>query len=185
MAKRQLPTPDELRQLLRYEPETGKLFWRERGPEWFLHGKQGASRHCRSWNARFANREAFTATHSQGYRDGHVNSCHMLAHRVIWAIVTGAWPDHDIDHDDTDKTNNRWGNLRPATDAQNMQNKRARRDSPTGLKGVQVLPSGRFTASITSNGRRTYLGSFDRPEEAKSAYNEAALSLHGEYANLR
>ena len=28
MAKHQLPSPEVLRQLLRYEPETGKLFWK-------------------------------------------------------------------------------------------------------------------------------------------------------------
>lgn len=28
MAKKPIPTPDELRQLLRYEPQTGQLFWR-------------------------------------------------------------------------------------------------------------------------------------------------------------
>lgn len=38
MATKPLPTPTELRQLLRYEPETGKLLWRERGPQWFSEG---------------------------------------------------------------------------------------------------------------------------------------------------
>lgn len=184
MAKRQLPTPEELRQLLRYEPETGKLFWRERGREWFSGGKQGAERHCKAWNGRFADKEAFTANHNQGYKDGHVNSCHLLAHRVIWAIVTGSWPIGDIDHEDTDKENNRWRNLRPATSPQNMQNKGVRKDSATGVKGVQVLPSGRFTATITADRKRVYLGSFTRLEDAKSAYDVAAAELHGRYANF-
>lgn len=30
MADEATPTPDELRQLLRYEPETGGLYWKER-----------------------------------------------------------------------------------------------------------------------------------------------------------
>lgn len=34
-AKQNTPSPDVLRQLLRYEPETGKLWWKERGAEWF------------------------------------------------------------------------------------------------------------------------------------------------------
>lgn len=185
MAKGQLPTPDELRQLLRYEPETGKLYWRERGSEWFAtSGRQTADHNCNIWNARFAGKEAFTAIHNQGYKDGHVNSCHLLAHRVIWAIITGAWPAGDIDHEDTDKANNRWKNLRPATGAQNMQNKGVRKDSSTGIKGVQILPSGRFTATITAHGKRAYLGSFTRSDDAKSAYDAAAAKLHGRYANL-
>ena len=185
MAKRQLPTPAELRQLLRYEPETGKLFWRERGQEWFADGKQGPARHCKAWNARFAGKEAFTASHNQGYRDGHVNSCHLLAHRVIWAIVTGAWPTSDIDHEDTDKANNRWGNLRPATGAENMQNKKIRKDNPTGLKGVAIHKStGKFISYIQANGEKHYLGLFARAEDAKVAYDDAALRLHGAFANL-
>jgi len=185
MAKRPLPTPEQLRQLLRYEPETGKLFWLQRGPEWFSDGKQGAVRHCNAWNGRFAGKEAFTANHNQGYKDGHVNSCHLLAHRVIWAIVTGAWPEGDIDHDDTDKANNRWGNLRPATSAQNMQNKGVRKDSSTGLKGVRFhKPTGKFIASIRANHKGYYLGLFDLAKDAKAAYDEAAARLHGDYANL-
>lgn len=185
MAKRQLPSPEELRQLLRYEPETGKLFWRERGPEWFEHGKQGAARHCKSWNARFAGKEALTATHIQGYKDGHVNSRHLLAHRVIWAIVMGEWPEHDIDHDDGDKANNRWRNLRPATSAENMQNKPVRRDSSTGIKGVQFhQQTGKFIANIQAHGKRHYLGLFNRAEDAKAAYDMAAARLHGSFANF-
>lgn len=185
MAKRRLPAPEELRQLLRYEPETGKLFWRQRGLEWFAHGKQGAERHCKSWNRRFAGKEAFTATHNQGYKDGHVSSCHLLAHRVIWAIVTGEWPINDVDHKDNDKSNNRWSNLRPATNAQNMQNKRVRKDSGTGLKGVSRYGTGgKYQAQIRAGNEIHRLGVFADPIDAKAAYDKAAKELHGEYANL-
>ncbi|USA40220.1 HNH endonuclease [Pelagerythrobacter marinus] len=179
MAKRPLPSPEELRQLLRYEPETGKLFWRERGLEWFQD-----ERSCKSWNSRFANTEALSSPHNAGYLHGNVLSGKQLAHRVIWAIVTGEWPEGDIDHDDGDKSNNRWKNLRPATNAENMQNKKVRRDSSTGLKGVQRHRTGRFTANITAHGTKYYLGLFASLEEAKAAYDAAAIRLHGKYANL-
>ena len=35
MAVKALPSPEVLRQLLRYEPETGKLFWKERSALFF------------------------------------------------------------------------------------------------------------------------------------------------------
>ena len=38
MANKPLPTPEVLRQLLTYDPETGKLFWAQRGAEWFTDG---------------------------------------------------------------------------------------------------------------------------------------------------
>lgn len=45
MAKHPIPTPEILRQLLDYRPETGKLFWRER---------EGNAR----WNTGYAGKEA-------------------------------------------------------------------------------------------------------------------------------
>ena len=35
MAAKVLPPQDVLRQLLEYDPETGRLTWKERGIEWF------------------------------------------------------------------------------------------------------------------------------------------------------
>jgi len=41
MAAKALPSPEVLRQLLRYEPDTGKLFWRERCEDRGTHVTQG------------------------------------------------------------------------------------------------------------------------------------------------
>jgi len=40
MADRADITPELLRQLLRYEPETGKLFWKARTPDMFQDGQK-------------------------------------------------------------------------------------------------------------------------------------------------
>ena len=87
------PSPDLLRELLRYEPDTGKLFWRERPIEMFT-----ADRHMNAWNARYKNHEAFTADDGKGYRQGKIFNKATKAHRVIWTIHYGAWPDDQIDH---------------------------------------------------------------------------------------
>ena len=42
-----------------------------------------------------------------------------LAHRVIWNLCTGTWPEHQIDHINGNKTDNRIENLRDVTPKQN------------------------------------------------------------------
>src|SRR3546814_10975323 len=50
------------RRLLRYEPDTGKLFWRSRSPEFFRATQARTSEHaCRIWNAHYAGKEAFSS----------------------------------------------------------------------------------------------------------------------------
>ena len=93
MADRDLPSIDYLRQRLRYEPETGKLYWRD------------APTLPKVWRIRYANGEAFTSDNSSGYRMGRIDCRGFLAHRVIWAIVNGAWPEGQIDHIDHDRAN--------------------------------------------------------------------------------
>lgn len=169
MATKQLPSPEVLRQLLRYEPDTGKLFWLPRG---------GNERFTTTW----AGREAFTSTNGSGYKSGSVNRLGMLAHRVIWAMMTGAWPEGEIDHRDTDRQNNRWDNLRPADDAQNARNRNVRSDSRTNIKGVGRLKSGRWQARIMVSGVSTCLGTFGCQTAASLEYAKASQRLHGDFA---
>src|SRR3546814_3868702 len=72
------------RRLLRYEPDTGKLFWRSRSPEFFRATKARTSEHaCRNWNAHYAGKEAFTCLSPSGYRQGAILNNSLQAHRVI------------------------------------------------------------------------------------------------------
>ena len=171
-------TPDMLHRLLRYEPETGKLFWRERPVEMFK-----CERDCNAWNARFAGKEAFTTTNSDGYKHSQIWARNQKAHRVIWAMTYGVWPGN-IDHIDGDRTHNKLRNLREATKTQNAQNKKVHKNNKTGLKGVSLhRKTGKWLAQIMTGGNGQYLGLFDTPEEAHEAYCAAAQRLHGEFYN--
>lgn len=103
------------------------------------------------------------------------------AHRVIWLLMTGEWPDPEVDHIDTDATNNKWSNLRLATRGQQMCNRKVSSRSAIGLKGVSR--HGRcYRAHLERDGKQHVIGGFKTAEEAHTAYLAAAAKLHGEFA---
>jgi hypothetical protein len=175
--------PEILRKLLRYEPETGKLFWRKRELKHFNATEgRAAANVCATWNAKHAGREALTGL-SNGYRNGRVLDRPVRAHRVIWAMQTGAWPDADVDHINGVKDDNRWSNLRQASRSQNACNRPVEKRSAAGIKGVRWHKRDRrWIARIRANGKEFHLGSFLSAEAAKEAYGAASRRLHGEYA---
>lgn len=154
---------DYVRSLLRYEPETGRFFWIVSRP----NRKAGSEAGC--------------------IRDGYVgikiNGRRYLAHRLAWLVMTGVWPEDEIDHRDLNRANNRWANLRPATHGQNQSNCRAYRHNSTGLKGAYPAPHNpfKFVSAIRKDGKRLHLGTFDTAREAHQAYAKAAQELHGEF----
>jgi hypothetical protein len=89
-----------------------------------------------------------------------------------------------VDHKNGDGLDNRRANLRPATNAENGQNRRgldARNTS--GYRGVSWdRRAAKWQARIALNGRRSHLGYFTDPVEAARAFDEAAVRLFGEFA---
>lgn len=179
MAKRDLPSPDVLRQLLRYEPETGKLFWRERDVEWF-DGRCGT---CAYWNRRYAGKEALAQIDTHGYAGGKIFKVRYLAHRIIWMMVYDELPPQIIDHINGDKIDNRVANLRPATNAQNIQNGDIRSSNTSGAKGVTWSRHNRkWQAQIGCGSSKKHIGYFTSVVDAAAAYDRVALELFGEFA---
>lgn len=180
MANRQLPPVGGIRQLLRYEPETGKMFWKERTPDMFTPTNRTASHQCNLWNARYANKEAFTSVGGDGYLKGTINGVYYLAHRVIWKLVHDEEPD-EIDHKDGRTRRNVLTNLRNVTRGQNAKNLSLRRDNKSGVTGV--YRKGRYWyAHIKANGSLRHLGTFDTIEEAAAA-RKAAEVAYGYHPN--
>lgn len=185
MAKPQIPTPHDLRQLLRYEPKAGNLFWRERGVEWFNSGPNRTALHkCRNWNSRYSLKRAFTAHDAHGYLVGSIFDVKYKAHRVAWVLVHGEWPVGDVDHINGDSSDNRASNLRLATRSENMRNRGATKRGTSGLKGVS-WDSGRrlWKAQIRHNYKNSFLGRFESEADAHAAYIDAMNQLHGGFSN--
>jgi hypothetical protein len=141
------------------------------------------------FNAKYAGKEAgctVSVLNVDGlcYRQVRVHNCLYEAHRLIFCMMTGDWPQKLIDHKDRDGLNNRWANLREADRAQNQHNRGKRKDNPSGYKGVRAPKKGKWHARITVNRKSIHLGAFLSPEEAARAYDRAALRHFGEYAGL-
>lgn len=180
MAKRPLPSPTLLRQLLKYDPEEGKLYWVRRPTSMFKPSriKQGvrtAEWSANKWNTRFAGKEAFTATRNDGYRIGSVNGRLLRAHRVAWVVHYGEWPAEDIDHIDGDPTNNRINNLRDVSNLENHRNEKKSANNTSGFNGVHWdAANKKWRALIKVNFRNICLGrhdSFDAAVAARKAAN--------------
>lgn len=180
MAKKALPSTEVLRQLLRYDPGTGKLFWKERGPEWFM-----SARDHKKWNTRYAGSEAFTST-SHGYRAGAIFHHTYRAHRVIWAIVHGDICDLNIDHINGDRSDNSLNNLRLTSAKENMKNCGLKSNSKFGVFGIRKNCR-KWNARISVNGRDVFLGSFDTFDAAVAARKsaESKYGFHENHGNSR
>jgi hypothetical protein len=156
-----LPTQTELNELLRYNRRTGQLFWKKRPRRMFANPDAH-----KGWNARFADREAFTSV-NHGYRRGMIRPIHAYAHQVIWKIMTGM-DAPELDHIDGNKLNNAWSNLRLAPSGTNQRNCSTRRDNTSGHVGV-VRRGDRWVAQFGVNGTTKHIGIYDTKEEAIKA----------------
>lgn len=125
--------------------------------------------------------ELATYAHHQGYLQISIGGREYLAHRVIWMMKTGSWP-YQVDHQDHDRTNNIWSNLREVSPRENQMNMSRKRSNSSGVTGVRILPSGKFCAYIMIHRKQIALGTYDTIDEAVQA-RKLAEQRHGFHAN--
>lgn len=157
-------TAEIARALWRYEPETGYFFWIGAPRVGIKAGGRAGSFDGRYWRLQHAGK-------------------YYKASRVAWLVVTGAWPNHQIDHINRDKTDDKFCNLREATNAQNCRNRSTRKDNKLAATGV-CRTRYAFVSKIYADGKGHHLGSFRSLAEAKAARDVAAARLHGDFAKL-
>lgn len=156
----------ELHELLSYDPETGEFTWRV--------NRGGAS---------YAGTKAGRVNRGTGYVEIGVKGTRERAHAIAWAMMTGAWADRQIDHINCQRSDNRWVNLRLASAHENARNAQRSAANKSGFKGASWKAKNRkWTAQISVENKKIYLGLFDTAEAAHAAYVEAARRLHGEFA---
>lgn len=158
-------TPNRLRELVQYNPDTGKLIWLINAGRW---GRIKAGSETGSPDL---------TGHLRTQIDGVLYYCHRLA----FFFMMDKWPDGDIDHIDGDPSNNAWSNLRDVPHKVNTQNRRKpTRNKKTGLPiGVSFdARDGGIRSDITIDGKTRSLGRFATPELAHEAYKAAKRKLH-------
>lgn len=112
----------------------------------------------------------FYARRNKGLNDK--KSIPISMHREILNLKCG--DGKMADHIDHNGLNNQRANLRLCTNAQNQWNHRFH------YKGIFKHQNNKWVARIWNNGKRLYLGMFDKQAEAKAAYQKAHKSRQQE-----
>lgn len=164
---RECLTQERLREVLRYDPDTGLFVW------------------LVSTSNRVAVGQIAGSRESYGYWVIGVDGTVYRAQRLAWLYMTGEWPPALVDHRNLDRKDNRWRNLRLATHSQNHANAGLIASNSSGHKGVSKNKRlGKWHACIMVDKRRFHLGFFSDIAAAAAAYERAAVKHFGEFARV-
>lgn len=147
---------------LDYYPETGLFIWRE-SPSFKC--KPGSSAGSQGTN---------------GYWQITVAGRTYPAHRLAWLKYYGEWPEHQVDHINSIRIDNRVVNLRLATSSQNMHNPLRKKSDGKSSRHMGVSYSSeknKWIAQIGINGKTKKLGSFINEIDAANAYKAAKKNI--------
>jgi hypothetical protein len=120
---------------------------------------------------------------SDGYLGVRIDKEYYQVHRVIWFWMTGNWPKCQLDHKNGARADNRWNNLREATNGQNSLNQGLRKDNTSGAKGITFDKNrNKYRVRISISGVSYMIGRYDTLEEAKEWRKLAEEEFYGEFA---
>ncbi len=161
-----------IRAILDYDPIKGVLRWKKR-PD-------------------ISTRADRKNGHVAGFKnkDGHlviqIQKRRYPAHRLIWVLVYGHWPNNDIDHIDGNRSNNKLANLRAATRRENLRNMGKKPFNKSGYKWVSWhKPTNKWVAQVRNNKTNVYLGVFNSPQKAHKRACGYARQIHGIFVRTK
>ncbi len=145
-------TQEYLKSILHYEPTTGVFKWKKKR-NGVLHPELIAG-----------------TIHIKGYNHIKINGKEHKSHRLAWLYMTGSFPVNQIDHKNRKRADNRFSNLREATNLQNQQNTGKRPNNTSGYPGVMWRKDRqKWIATLVYKGKRICFGSFVKKEDAINA----------------
>jgi len=132
------------------------------------------------WFAKKGTRNFYAVRRARGPKGSKLATIYM--HRELIDVADGLL----IDHVNQDSMDNRRANLRGATRAQNIRNrKKFSTSSVSKYKGIyRYKDKKRWVARIMFERKRIHLGIFCDEIDAAKAYDRAAIKYHGEFASL-
>jgi hypothetical protein len=161
-------TAARLRELLHYDPLTGIFTYLPRG-RGVMPGKQAGGLHKKS-----------------GYITIGIEGATFKAHRLAVLYMTGSMPPVHVDHENRNRSDNRYLNLRPATRSQNCANRLPAFAPASGHKGVYWAPHAKcwraeITRMVNGKRRKRILGYFHDPDLAGEFRELAGWMVWGAY----
>jgi hypothetical protein len=159
-------TAERLRELLRYDPETG-LFSRLI-PAGGRNGK------------KFPAGMVVGSVGSLGYLEVGIDGGNYLLHRLAVLRMTGKWPTDQVDHMNGCRSDNRWSNLREVDNTTNIENRwKPNKNNKSGILGIHLEGrSGKWIAQITVQRKTIVIGRFSDAKSASDAYIQKKRKLH-------
>ena len=155
-----------LKEVLDYNPETGRFIWLKTLSRRAVAGKVAGS---------FRNND--------GYRQIGIDGSSYLAHRLAWMYQHGAMPPVQTDHGNGVRDDNRSGNLSPTDAGGNRKNRGRDRRNKSGVNGVYWHKQrSKWCAQIRVNKGAIHLGLFSSLKKAKVA-RKAAEKKYGFHPN--
>jgi len=155
-------TPERLRELMSYCPNTGVFLSLKRRGKIAPGDRVG------------------TIRKGNGYLQICIDRKLYYAHRLAFLHMTGSFPAMHVDHINGDPLDNRFSNLREASRSVNSQNmRRPMRHNTSGPLGVtKANQKNGFVAKISADGKTIHLGTYKTAADAHQAYLSAKRALH-------
>lgn len=154
---------DDLRAYFSYDPETGQVSRKVANGRW----KAGQS---------------VGGIDSKGHCQIRFRGRLYLAHRLIWVLHYGRWPEGEIDHINRDRSDNRIANLRECSHRENSRNRGVYASNTSGVSGVSWYGKlNKWVAYIRAGNKRTHLGYFENKDDAIKARRDAERTLFADF----
>lgn len=173
---------DDVQRALDYDPQIGNFTWKQRPASDFAT-KRAAS----IFKTHFEGKPALTCIGVNGYQEGRLKGVGITGHRVAFVLMTGEWPSDQVDHINGNRSDNRWCNLRSASQAVNSRNMAMPSRNTSGRIGIHFdSKRKKWVAQGRAEGRHYNLGRFETMEAAVTARMcfEAEFGFHPNHGRI-